>query len=382
MSTGSSSGSIVLIGYGTVGRGVVEILRRRRQANRLLAVVARNPLKERPAEAPPLVFSAQEALEQNLPDIVIEATGSLEAARGWILWQLRRGKTVITANKAVVARWLAEFEDAEARYGGTLLYEASCGGALPLLRTLSHYYSGEQILSVEGVVNGTTNAILSSLESGLSFAAALAEAQRRGLAEADPTADLSGADAAAKLALLARHALGFRIPVPAIETTGIQDVAEEDVLAAKALGGVIRVIASASRVEGGGIQARVAPVFLPRTHFFGSIRGEQNAVAIHGSDAGTSYIVGVGAGALPTASAVIADLEAADRGERYLLRAAATGPLRLPADALWYVRYKTSARGIFVRGSRPQAENAVVIGVHGDLESRLISREKGAYLSA
>jgi homoserine dehydrogenase len=246
-------------------------------------------------------------------DIVVEVIGGLEPARSLLLAALRAGKAVVTANKALLAEDGAALAEAAREGGSDLYYEASVAGAIPLLRPLRESLAGDEVHQVLGIVNGTTNYILDRMDtSGAGFADALEEAQARGYAEPDPTADVEGFDAAAKAAILAR--LAFHTPVTAADVyrEGITDVTTADIASAQALGHVVKLLAICERGES-GVSVRVHPAMIPRTHPLAGVREAYNAVFVDAASAGRLMFYGAGAGGLPTASAVLGDVVAVAR---------------------------------------------------------------------
>ena len=253
-------------------------------------------------------------------DIVVEVIGGIEPARSLLLAALKGGKPVVTANKALLAENGAEIYGAAREYGADLYYEASVAGAIPLLRPLRESLAGDTVHRVLGIVNGTTNFILDRMDSsGAGFAESLDEAQALGYAEADPTADVEGFDAAAKAAILA--SLAFHTPVTAadVHREGITEVTATDILSARALGRVVKLLAICERsagIGGGsgqGVSVRVHPAMIPRSHPLASVSEAYNAVFVEAESAGRLMFYGAGAGGTPTASAVLGDIVAVAR---------------------------------------------------------------------
>ena len=250
-------------------------------------------------------------------DIVVEVIGGIEPARSLLLAALKSGKPVVTANKALLAENGTELYGAAREYGADLYYEASVAGAIPLLRPLRESLAGDTVHRVLGIVNGTTNFILDRMDSsGAGFAESLEEAQALGYAEADPTADVEGFDAAAKAAILA--SLAFHTPVTAadVHREGITEVTATDILSARALGRVVKLLAICERCAGneqGGVSVRVHPAMIPRSHPLASVSEAYNAVFVEAESAGQLMFYGAGAGGTPTASAVLGDIVAVAR---------------------------------------------------------------------
>jgi homoserine dehydrogenase len=275
-------------------------------------VAVRDLVKPRPGIDPALLTDDPAALVASGPDIVIELIGGIEPARTLVLSALANGASVITANKALVATHGAQLHEAAAAAGVDLYYEAAVAGAIPLLRPLRESLAGDQITRVLGIVNGTTNFILSEMdEQGTSFADALAQAQALGFAEADPSADVDGLDAAAKAAILASLSFHTRVTLDDVDVAGIRSVTARDVAAARDMGLVIKLLAIADLVDEGdtrGVCVRVHPALVPRTHPLAGVRSSFNAVFVEAASAGQVMFYGRGAGGEPTASAVLGDL--------------------------------------------------------------------------
>jgi homoserine dehydrogenase len=322
---------IALLGCGIVGTEVVRLLRE--QADDLaarvgvpleLAGIAVRRLDRRregvPAEL--LTTDAMSLVTRDDVDIVVEVIGGLEPARGLLIAAMKSGKSVVTANKALLAEDGATLFGAAREYGVDIYYEASVAGAIPLLRPLRESLVGDHVQRVMGIVNGTTNYILDQMDSsGAGFAEALGEAQALGYAEADPTADVEGFDAAAKAAILAQLAFHTRVTAAGVHREGIADVTSADIASAKAMDCVVKLLAICERVpseesderRGRGVSVRVHPVMIPRSHPLASVREAYNAVFVEAESAGSLMFYGAGAGGAPTASAVLGDIVAVAR---------------------------------------------------------------------
>jgi homoserine dehydrogenase len=310
------------IGIGIVGAGTVGGAVARRLLGEAAIVTAktglelevrriavRDPAKDRPGIPSALITGDVLSLVDAADiDLVVEVMGGLEPAGELVLAALRAGKPVVTANKELIAARGPELFAAAAGAGVPLLFEAAVGGGIPIIRPLTETLAGEQVDRVLGIVNGTTNFMLTSMAAdGLDYEESLAEAQRLGYAEPDPTADVSGADAASKAAILAGLAFGTWIAPDRIHTEGITSVTTDDLRAAAELGFVIRLLAVAERLPS-GVSARVHPVMLPADHPLAAIRGATNAIFIEGSSVGELLLAGPGAGGDPTATAVLGDV--------------------------------------------------------------------------
>lgn len=311
---------IGLLGCGVVGGSVVELLGERREAIQSAAgvdfvvsrVAVRDATKERPGVSLDLLTADAEAVVfADDIDIVIEVVGGIEPARTLILAALANGKPVITANKELLAHHGAELYAAADAAGVDLLFEAAVAGAIPIVRPIRQSLLGEDVTRIVGIINGTTNYILTSMSSdGTSYADALAEAQELGYAEADPTADVEGLDAGAKAAIMASLAFDADVIAADVYHEGISKVTASDIASAQRLGYEIKLLAIAEVFEGSGreVGVRVHPTMVPRNHPLASIRGAFNAIFVEGRSAGDLMFYGRGAGGRPTASAVVGDL--------------------------------------------------------------------------
>ncbi len=309
---------IGLLGLGTVGRGTYDVLRRNqheitRRAGRgieVAAVAVRNAGKARAivgAELPVLTDPVQLIARDDI-DIVVELIGGYEPARTLVLAAIERGKHVVTANKALLARHGNEiFEAARAR-GVMVAFEAAVAGGIPIIKALREGLTGNRIEWLAGIINGTSNFILSEMrDKGLAFDAVLKQAQALGYAEADPTFDIEGIDASHKLALLAAIAFGVPINVDAAYTEGISTLAAEDIRYAEQMGYRIKLLGISKRTAA-GIELRVHPTLVSGKRLIANVEGAMNAVLVKGDAVGVTLYYGPGAGSEPTASAVVADL--------------------------------------------------------------------------
>ena len=312
---------IGLLGCGTVGGGVVQLLSQNAAAIartggtpfELRAVAVRDAAKPRPIALEPglLRTDARAVVDRDDVALIVECIGGTGIAKELVERALERGKHVVTANKDLLATEGPRLAELAARRGVTLHYEAAVGGAIPIVRALTDSLAGEEVLEVGGVLNGTTNFILSEMTRGASYASALAEAQRLGYAESDPTSDVGGVDAAHKLAILAQLAFKRAVTSPQIGRRGITEVTREDVSLGARLGWKIKLIACArSRAQ---IEASVTPAYVPNGHAFAEPVGAHNCIRVIGRASGTLTFAGAGAGGDPTASAVIGDIVAALR---------------------------------------------------------------------
>ncbi len=307
-----------ILGCGNVGAALVRLIDdnadviERRAGVRLEVgkVAVRNLALERDVPLPASAFTndAESVVGAADIDIVVELIGGIEPARSLITEALKGGKPVVTANKELLANVGRElFETAEGA-GVDLLFEASVAGGIPLIRPLRESLAGDHIRRVMGIVNGTTNYILTRMtEAGSSFHDALAEAQTRGYAERDPTADVEGFDAAAKAAIIASIAFGARVVAGDVYREGISDLTDHDIASARDLGYVVKLLAVAEELDG-EVAVRVHPAMVPLHHPLASVRESFNALFIEGDAVGELMLYGRGAGGGPTASAVIGDL--------------------------------------------------------------------------
>ena len=315
---------IALIGAGTVGSKVASLMLEQSEDLEarsgaplvLVGVGVKDANKQRPGIPKELITSDVSSLLTKDIDILVEVMGGIEPARTHILDAMSRGISVVTANKELLARDGATLAAAAQKNNVDLYYEASVAGAIPLLRPLRESLVGDRVKKVLGIVNGTTNYILTKMdETGASFEDALAEAQKLGYAEANPSADIDGHDAAAKAAIVAQLAFHTRVTIDDVYCEGISKVSAKDVKAAKEMGFVIKLLAIAERLNEESIVVRVHPAMIPRSHPLASVREAFNAVFVEAESAGSLMFYGRGAGGAPTASAVLGDLVAVARNK-------------------------------------------------------------------
>ncbi len=326
--TGSVSPlGVALLGCGVVGSEVARLLAD--QADELAArvgaplelrgIAVRRLGRDRDAGVDPALFTTDAAglVGRDDVDLVVEVIGGIEPARTLILSALEHGSSVVTANKALLAEDGATLFEAADKADRDLWFEAAVAGAIPILRPLRESLAGDRVHRVLGIVNGTTNYVLDKMSStGAGFGEALEEAQRLGYAEADPTADVEGFDAAAKAAILASLAFHTRVTAADVHREGIADVSAADVASAEEIGCVVKLLAICERSElpdGPAVSARVHPAMIPAGHPLASVREAYNAVFVESESAGRLMFYGPGAGGAPTASAVLGDLVSAAR---------------------------------------------------------------------
>lgn len=310
-----------LLGLGTVGTGTAEILLHPAQRHPLLQEIEIHRVGVRSIDKPRRVQLPAEIITTDLEsivtdpavDIVVEVVGGLEPARSLMLKAIQHGKHVVTANKAAIARYGDEIFTAANAAGVYVLLEAAVAGGIPVIEPLKQSLCSNRIQALTGIVNGTTNYILSRMQTeGSDFDSVLSDAQRLGYAEADPTADVDGLDAADKIAILASLAFGGRIKLPEVHCEGIRKISAADITYAERLGFVIKLLATAKRdneePESDLLQVRVHPTLVPKAHPLASVNGVYNAILIEGDPVGQVMFFGPGAGSGPTASAVVADI--------------------------------------------------------------------------
>lgn len=316
---------IGLLGLGTVGAGVAKLLRENGEIIRLKTgleielakVLVRNAKKSRPGlEELPLTEDANEILHDPSIKIVVELMGGVEPARSYMIEALKAGKTIVTANKDVVSEYGQELYAAGDIGEAELYFEASVGGGIPVIRPMKESLAANRMKKVMGIVNGTTNYILTQMtEYGKPYEEALREAQELGFAEPDPTNDVQGYDAGRKLAILASIAFMSRVKPGMVFTEGITRITPTDIEYGRRFGWVVKLLAIGKEVDG-AIEVRVHPAFIPKEHPLASVAGSLNAVFAVGDPVGEVMFYGRGAGAGPTASAVVGDLIAAALSKR------------------------------------------------------------------
>ncbi|MFF4379485.1 homoserine dehydrogenase [Kitasatospora sp. NPDC092039] len=347
---------VALLGCGVVGSEVARIMTttaddlaaRIGAPVELAGIAVRRAGRTRPGVPEHLITTDAEALvNRGDIDVVVEVVGGIEPSKSLILSAFKRGASVVSANKALLAKDGTELHAAAAEAGVDLYYEAAVAGAIPLLRPLRESLAGDKVNRVLGIVNGTTNFILDKMDTtGAGYSEALEEATALGYAEADPTADVEGFDAAAKAAILAGIAFHTEVTAADVYREGITEVTAADIASAKEMGCVVKLLAICERAaDGASVTARVHPAMIPLSHPLASVREAYNAVFVEAEAAGRLMFYGPGAGGSPTASAVLGDLVAVCRNKL----AGATGPgdslyTQLPAKPMDQVvtRYHVS----------------------------------------
>ncbi len=306
-----------LMGVGNVGQGVLRVLadsggriRAKTGIDLRLKTIVDKAIDERKDVLPEgcvLGDDVAAILDDDEIDVVIELIGGVEPARTHILDALRRGKHVVTANKAVVSAHYAEFFEVAREHGVNIKFEASAGGCIPIIKSLKESLVADEITSLYGILNGTTNFILTRMEQGCTYDAALRDAQALGFAEPDPTFDVSGMDAAQKLVILTLMAFNIRSDISNVHVEGIERIEDKDMAYADELGYAIKLLAIAKR-HGDRAELRVHPVLIHKSHLLADVRNELNAVFVKGRFVDEQMYYGKGAGQLPTAAAVVGNV--------------------------------------------------------------------------
>lgn len=317
---------VALLGLGTVGQGVYKLIQMQKEEMpfkigselAIEKILVRDIAKKRegiPAEL--LTDQWQEIINNEDIQIVIEVMGGIEPARTYILEALQAGKNVVTANKDLIAEHGKELLDMAAEHHCDLLFEAAVAGGIPIIRPLKQCLAGNHLTEIMGIINGTTNYILTKMtEEGMDFAEALAKATELGYAEADPTSDIEGLDAARKIAIMASIAFNSRVTFSDVYTEGITHISAHDIKYAREMGCDIKLLGVAKNTPT-GIEVRVHPMLIPSSHPLASVKDSFNAVFVHGDAVDDAMFYGRGAGELPTASAIMGDVIDSARNIRY-----------------------------------------------------------------
>ena len=390
---------IAILGLGVVGSGTYKILTEHRDFYKQVHGIdfkVENVLERNRARALSLGVAAEniasnmaEICSNSEVDIVVEVMGGVEPAKSFVLAALNAGKSVVTSNKELFCKYSHELEKAAKKNNCGLFFEASCVGGVPVIRTLLDNLQGNKITSMIGIINGTTNYILTRMiRAGLSFDMALKEAQQNGYAEADPTADVEGHDACRKICILASLAFGKHIYPEQAPSEGIRGVSLADVAYAESCGRKIKLLGRAIRGDDGKIRAFVAPHLVNGANPLAGVEDVFNAITVKGNAIGDVMFYGRGAGKLPTASAVVADVMDAARNKdqpKYLDWGPGGEDVTLPPDDVsspWYVRAESSTELLraalgdvisLARPGAPEGEAAVLTCpmTRGELEERL-----------
>lgn len=369
---------IAILGYGTIGSGVVEVLHTNRESIAKRAgdeIEVKYILDLRDFPGDPMenkvIHDYDVIAEDPEIQVVVEAMGGVEPAYTFVKRALLAGKNVTTSNKALVAKHGAELIAIAKQQSINFLFEASVGGGIPIIRPLNSSLTADEIEEITGILNGTTNYMLSKMTfEGLEFEDVLKDAQSRGYAEADPTADIEGYDACRKIAILTSLVCGQQVDFEDIYTEGITKITADDIKYAKAMGRVIKLLATSRKTEE-GYCALVAPFMLSQQHPLYSVNDVFNAIFVHGNVLGDAMFYGSGAGKLPTASAVVADIvDIAKHLHKNILISWSSGKIDL-------VNYKKAQSRFFVRTSQSKEQVRAVFGEVEFVEVPEITSELG-----
>jgi len=313
---------IGLFGFGVVGQGLYDVLRQTDSLETEIAhICVKNRSKQRPLDSSLFTYDPLEVLSDASVDLIVELIDDADAAFDIVAQAMKNGKSVVSANKRMIATRLPELLKLQRQTGASFLYEASTGGSIPVIRNLEEYYDNDMLSCVEGIVNGTTNYILSALHASATsdYQSALMDAQRLGFAERDPTLDVDAYDVVYKTAILAAHAYGILIEPSQIVRRGIRSVRPFDVGIAMQQYRTIKLISRAA-FEDGRLSVYSMPALVPNTSYLSNVHGEYNAIRLKGAFSDSQVLVGKGAGGTPTASAVLSDIAALRYGYRYEYR--------------------------------------------------------------
>ncbi len=370
-----------LLGVGTVGGGVYKLAARQKEEMtdkaggnlEIKKILVHNLKKERPGVDPTLLTDCWEEIKEDPQiEIVIEVMGGIEPARTMILEALNAGKHVVTANKDLVAEYGRELLDAAEAHGVDFLFEAAVAGGIPVIRPLKQCLAANEIDEIAGIVNGTTNYILTKMtEEGMEFAEALERATELGYAEADPTADIEGYDAGRKVAIMASIAFHSRVTFSDVHTEGITKISGRDIFYARELGNVIKLVGTAHNTED-GIEVAVYPMMIPKEHPLASVRDSFNAVFVHGDAVDDVMFYGRGAGEFPTASAVMGDVIDVMRDIQYHC----TGRISCTCYRNLPVKPFTEASNKFVLRMQVENKPGVLAGIAGVFGAHQVSISK------
>ncbi|MCE2788815.1 MAG: homoserine dehydrogenase [Saprospiraceae bacterium] len=323
---------IGLFGCGCVGGGLYEVLNQTRQLPAVIhKIVVKDPSKKRQVPSSLISFHKEEILDDPAIDIVVELINDSDAAYHIVCDALKKGKHVVSANKKLIAEHLDELILLAKSNGVSFLYEGAVGGSIPVIRNLEEYYNNDTLSSIEGIINGTTNFILTKGNEGIGYAEALAEAQLKGFAEADPTLDVDGFDAKFKLVLLLKHAFGLTTTPDEVFNTGIRHIKQQDIAFAREKGYRIKLIGHGHKLPS-GVAGFVAPQFIKNQHPAYFVDNEFNAIIVQAAFADKQLFIGKGAGSFPTASAVLSDISAIQYQYQYEYRKSDTPTNKLTPD--------------------------------------------------
>jgi homoserine dehydrogenase len=339
---------IGLFGFGCVGQGLYDILHHNEGFRaEVVKICVKDPHKARPLPADYFTFAPEEILENPEINLVVELINDADEAYRIVTTALQRGKTVVTANKKMLAEHLEELVALQQAYGVPLLYEASVCGSIPIIRNLEEYYDNELLHSVSGIINGSSNYILSKVfNEGQPYAAALRKAQDLGFAETDPTLDVSGLDALNKLCILTAHAYGLFVKPEEVFNFGIGTLSAPDFQFAREKGLKLKLVAQVQKVDAARITAFVMPQLVSPSDYLYNVENEYNGVTVQAAFADRQFFMGKGAGGHPTGSAVLSDLSASRYGYKYEYKKLAQHKaLRYTTDVTLevYLRYHDEA---------------------------------------
>lgn len=319
--TAPTTTRIGLFGFGTVGQGIARVLSQARNAHaELTRICVRNIKKPRDIITPPgmLTDHAEEVLDDPRINLVVEVVDDPEASYRIVRGALERGIPAVSGNKAMLARHLPELIDLQKKTGTALLYDASSCGSIPVIRNLEEYYDNDLLLEVKGILNGSSNYILSRVfDHGETYADALRQAQELGFAESDPSFDIEGFDSLFKLVIITVHALGVYVNPDDVFTYGISSIADTDIRYASEKGMKIKLVAQVAKISDEQFTMFVMPEFVAPPRYIYSVDDEYNGVVIRGECYDRQFMFGKGAGSLPTASSILSDITARNRGYRY-----------------------------------------------------------------
>lgn len=326
--------SIGLFGFGVVGEGIYQVLSKTSTLHAdVKKICIRNIEKKRAAPAHLFTTQYDDILDDAEINVVVELIDDASEAYQIVRKALAAGKAVVTANKKMLADHLTELLALQQWHGSSLLYEGAVGGSIPIIRNLEEYYDNDLLQHVSGIVNGSTNYILTQMfNEGVSFKEALQAAQQAGFAESDPSLDVKGIDAANKLVILLLHAYGILSKPAAHLCVGIENINDKDAVFAREKSYSIRLVAEAYRLQDGSVASFVIPRFIQKDHLLHGVEKENNAIVLQSSIADEQFLYGKGAGRYPTASAVLSDLSALRYGYRYEYRKFAGEKRRMAND--------------------------------------------------
>lgn len=334
--------TIGLIGFGVVGSGLYEVLNQSKLIDATIkSIVVKDRNKPRSLSKEHFSYSRDVVLNDPEINVVVELINDSDAAYEIVKSAIEAGKSVVTANKKLIAEHLPELLALTKKYNVSLLYEGAVAGSIPILRNLEEYYNNDSLSSIEGIVNGTTNYILTKSNEGIDYKTALQQAQELGFAEADPTLDVQGFDSKFKLAILLKHTFGLDLAPTQLLNIGIQNIRPQDVTFALEKGYRIKLISRAEKI-GNEVVGFVAPQFIDASHFAYEVNNEFNAVIVEGLFSDKQLFIGKGAGSYPTASAVLSDISALKFDYKYEYRKSEESETKFSQD--FYLKVYAGSR--------------------------------------